>query len=178
VRQYDLRFAVISWDDLASGLVPVHSLLDPVMQPGFEFVVGGSFAIFLFPPMVGLIEGLASVATRCCMLVVGLFDHALRAYRDRLRFRITEIGLFTLTSTAMTFITEACLKLPEPDQSTLSLLLRRQAYVLAALIAALIRSATDTEYGPLIRTLLLADADGAVDLEVDSDQEEQIEEIE
>jgi hypothetical protein len=48
---------------------------------------------------------------------------------------------------------------------------------LAALIALFIRSATNTEYRPLIGTLLLADADGAVDLELDSDEEKQIEEI-
>jgi hypothetical protein len=40
------------------------------------------------------------------------------------------------------------------------------------------RSATDTEYVPLIGTQLLADADGVVDLKVKSDQEEQIEGIE
>jgi hypothetical protein len=84
----------------------------------------------------GVIEGLASIAALCCVLVVGLFGHALRTHRDRRRFRITEVGLFALTSTAMTLITEVCLKRPEPDQSTLSLLLYRQAHVLAALIAA------------------------------------------
>jgi hypothetical protein len=73
---------------------------------------------------------------------------------------MTEVGLFALTSTAITLVVEVCLKRSEPDQSTLSLLLYRQAQVLAALIAAFFRSATDAEYGPLIGTLLLADADG------------------
>jgi amino acid transporter len=123
-----------------------------------------------------VIEGLASVATLCCVLVVGLFGLALRAHRDRRRFRITEASLFSLTSIAMILITEVCLKLPEPDQSTLSLLPCRKAHVLAALITPFIWSSIDTEYRPLIGTLLLADADGVVDLEVDSDQEDQIEE--
>jgi hypothetical protein len=57
--------------------------------------------------------------------------HVLRAHKDRRRFRITDVGLFTLTSTAMTLITEACLKRLEPNQSTLSLLLYRQAHILA-----------------------------------------------
>jgi hypothetical protein len=52
VRRCDLRFAVISWDDPAFGLVPVRSLLDPVMQIGSEIVAGGSFVIFLSPPTV------------------------------------------------------------------------------------------------------------------------------
>jgi hypothetical protein len=77
-----------------------------------------------------------SSADLCCVPVVALFGHALRAHNDRRRFRITEIGLFTLISTAMAFIAEVCLKCPEPNQSTLSLLLYRQAHILATLIAA------------------------------------------
>jgi hypothetical protein len=126
----------------------------------------------------GVIEGLISVTALCCVLVVGLFGHALRAYRDCQRFRITEVGLFALTFTLMTFIAEVYLKRPERDQSTLSLLLYRQAHVLAALIAAFFRSATDAEYELPIGTLLLPDTDGAIDMEVDLDEEEQIEGIE
>jgi hypothetical protein len=70
------------------------------------------------------------------VLVVELFSHALRAYRNRRRFRITEVGRFALTFIAMALIAEVYLKRPELDQSTLSLLLCRQAHVLAALIAA------------------------------------------
>jgi hypothetical protein len=84
--------------------------------------------------MYDVIEGLASVTALCCVIVIELFGHTLRAHRDRRRFRITEVSLFTLTSTAMTFIAEVYLKRLEPDQSILSLLLYRQACVLAALI--------------------------------------------
>jgi hypothetical protein len=109
------------------------------------------------------------------VLVDGLFGHALRAHRDRQRFRITEVGLFALTSTAMRLIAEAYLKCPEPNQSIISFLLYRQAYILAVLIAAFFRSAIDAGYELLIGTRLLADADGAVNLEMNPDQEEQIE---
>jgi hypothetical protein len=88
----------------------------------------------------GVIEGLASVAAlfRRPLLCARrwVIHHALRAHRDPRRFRITEVELFTLTSTAMRLIAEVYLKLPEPDQLTLSLLLYRKAQILAALITA------------------------------------------
>jgi hypothetical protein len=49
VRRCDLRFAIISWDDLVFDFVLVHSSLDPVMQIGSEFIAGGSSVIFLSP---------------------------------------------------------------------------------------------------------------------------------
>jgi hypothetical protein len=63
-------------------------------------IVGAGMLVAVY----SVIKGLASGATLCYAIVIGVFGHALRAHRDRRSFHITEVGLFTLISNAMKLI--------------------------------------------------------------------------